>query len=179
MKKVVECEQSKQTEATFDLKPVLFGPRHDKTNKMSVHPAKTQISLGIRQVWSESSLSAWRKLGSLATHWAQAKTLIRLGGCPGWSESSLGAQSFCWFCHEAAQFSQFSNVASALGTATPMKTNENSIIPFSKAMKGLYPIQIQFKSRLSFNSAWEDRINWLQHMVDSIMQGTVIIVSLR
>ena len=32
-----------------------------------------------------------------------AKTLIRLGGCPGRSESSLGAQSFCWFCHEAAQ----------------------------------------------------------------------------
>ena len=31
-----------------------------------------------------------------------AKTLIRLGGCPGWSEPSLGAQSFCWFCHEAA-----------------------------------------------------------------------------
>ena len=23
---------------------------------------------------------------------------------PGWSESSLGPQSFCWFCHEAAQF---------------------------------------------------------------------------
>ena len=33
-----------------------------------------------------------------------AKTLIRLGRCPGWSESSLGAQSFCWFCHEAAHF---------------------------------------------------------------------------
>ena len=45
-------------------------PRHKKTNKMSVRPAKTQISLGIRPVWSESSLSAWRKLGSLATHWA-------------------------------------------------------------------------------------------------------------
>ena len=43
-------------------------PRHDKTNKMTVRPAKTQISLGIRPVWSESSLSAWRKLGSLATH---------------------------------------------------------------------------------------------------------------
>ena len=27
----------------------------------------------------------------------------RLGGCRGWSESSLGAQSFCWFCHVAAQ----------------------------------------------------------------------------
>ena len=33
-------------------------PWHDKTNKMSVRPAKTQISLGIRPVWSESSLSA-------------------------------------------------------------------------------------------------------------------------
>ena len=30
------------------------------------------------------------------------KTLIRLGGCPGWSASSLSAQSFCWFCNEAA-----------------------------------------------------------------------------
>ena len=40
---------------------------------MSVHPAKTQISVGICPVWSESSLSAWRKLGSLATHWAHSE----------------------------------------------------------------------------------------------------------
>ena len=26
--------------------------QHDKTNKMKVHPVKTQISLGIRPVWS-------------------------------------------------------------------------------------------------------------------------------
>ena len=77
-------------------------PPHDKTNNVAVRPAKTQISLDIRPVWSESSLSAWRKLVSLATHWAQSKTLIRLGGCPGWSESSLGALIF-WFCHEVAQ----------------------------------------------------------------------------
>ena len=42
--------------------------RHDKTNKVTVRPAKTQISLGIHPVWSESLLSAWRKLRSLATH---------------------------------------------------------------------------------------------------------------
>ena len=30
----------------------------DKTNKVAVRPAKTQISLGIRPVWSESSLCA-------------------------------------------------------------------------------------------------------------------------
>ena len=34
-------------------------PPHDKTNKMTARPAKTdQISLGIRPVWSESSLCA-------------------------------------------------------------------------------------------------------------------------
>ena len=38
--------------------PVWSAPRHDKTNIMSVRPAKTQISLGIRPVWSESSQCA-------------------------------------------------------------------------------------------------------------------------
>ena len=37
---------------------VTFEPQHDKTNKMSVHQAKAQISLGIRPVRSESSLCA-------------------------------------------------------------------------------------------------------------------------
>ena len=46
---------------------------HDKTNKMTVRPAKTQISLGFRPAWSDSSLSAWRKLGSLATDWAHSE----------------------------------------------------------------------------------------------------------
>ena len=36
-----------------------FEPRHDKTNKVTVRPEKTQISMGIRPVWSESSLCAW------------------------------------------------------------------------------------------------------------------------
>ena len=37
-----------------------FEPPHDKTNNVAVRPAKTQISLGIRPVWSESSLcSKW------------------------------------------------------------------------------------------------------------------------
>ena len=35
-----------------------YEPRHDKTNKVTVHPAKTQIRLGIHPVWTESSLCA-------------------------------------------------------------------------------------------------------------------------
>ena len=34
-------------------------PRHDKTNKMSVHPAKTQISLGIHQSYQSSLCAQW------------------------------------------------------------------------------------------------------------------------
>ena len=64
-----------------------------KHTKWHVCPSKTQTSLGIRPVWSEFSLSAWRKLGSLTFFERTMKDLIRLGGCPGWSESSLDAQS--------------------------------------------------------------------------------------
>ena len=37
--------------------------RTTKSTKWPVRPAKTQINLGIRPVWSESSLCAWRNLG--------------------------------------------------------------------------------------------------------------------
>ena len=59
--------------ATLRHKNTINEPRHDKTNNVAVRPAKTQISLGIRPVLSGSSLSAWRKLGSSATHWAHSE----------------------------------------------------------------------------------------------------------
>ena len=74
---------------------------------MSVRPSKTQISLGICPVWSESSLCAQWVDKDPVFFLRTAKTLIRLGWCPSWSESSLGAQSLCWFCHEAAQIMKF------------------------------------------------------------------------
>ena len=42
-----------------------------KQTKWHVRPVKTQIRPG--WCWSESSLSAWRKLGPLATHWAHSE----------------------------------------------------------------------------------------------------------
>ena len=57
-------------------------PRHDKPNKMAVRPAKTQISLGMRPVWSESSLSAWRNLWFSATLWALCKDSDQTGRMP-------------------------------------------------------------------------------------------------
>ena len=60
----------------------IFEPRHDKANKVRVCPGKTQISLGIRPVWSESSLSAWRNLGPLATYWAHSEDPDQTGQMP-------------------------------------------------------------------------------------------------
>ena len=57
-------------------------PPRDKTNNVAVRPAKTQISLGIHPVWSESSLSAWRKLGSLPSHWAHSEDSDQTGRMP-------------------------------------------------------------------------------------------------
>ena len=56
-----------------------YEPPHDKTNKMTLRTAKAQISLAIRPVWSETSLSAWRKLWSLATHWAHSEVSDQTG----------------------------------------------------------------------------------------------------
>ena len=64
-------------------------PRDDKTNKMSVRSAKTRISLGIHLVWSESLLSAWRKLGFLATHWMHSED------CSDWVDAQSDL-SLCW-----------------------------------------------------------------------------------
>ena len=53
-----------------------------KPTKWPLHPAKTQISLGICPVWPESSLSAWRTIGSSATHWAQCEDSDQTGRMP-------------------------------------------------------------------------------------------------
>ena len=70
---------------------------------MTLHPAKTQISLGICQVWSVSSLSAWRKLGSLATHWAHSEDWSDWADAQADLSLCWEHMPFCWFCHVVAQ----------------------------------------------------------------------------
>ena len=75
---------------------------HEKNNKVACAHSKDSDQPGPHTVWSESSLSAWRKLGSLATHWVHSED---------WSDwahaqadlSLRGVHtSFCWFHHEVA-----------------------------------------------------------------------------
>ena len=72
-----------------------------KPTKWHVRPAKTQISLGIHPVWSESLLSAWRNILSSVTHW------VHWEDWSDWVDAQASLRwahrSFCWCCHEAAQ----------------------------------------------------------------------------
>ena len=57
----------------FDVWVVRFEPPHDKTNKMACEPSEDSGQPGHPHSlisFGQPSLSAWRKLGSLATHWA-------------------------------------------------------------------------------------------------------------
>ena len=71
-----------------------------KPTKWYVRPAKTQIRPpSLIRVYAVRT----KKAMVLSYPLSAQLRLIRLGGRPGWSESSQGAQSFYWFCREAAQ----------------------------------------------------------------------------
>ena len=53
-----------------------------------------------------------------------------------WSESSLGAQSFCWFCHEAAQFSVYIFCPAFLCTLQVLKW---LVLVFERDCRGIFP----------------------------------------
>ena len=56
-------------------------------------------------VWSESAMSAWRKLGSLATHWAHSEDWSDWADAQADLSLRWAHMPFCWFCHDAAHLS--------------------------------------------------------------------------
>ena len=62
----------------------------------------------LRSTWAsaqsdQSSLSTWRKLGSLATHWAHSEDWLDWADAQADLSLRWAHMPFCWFCHEAAQ----------------------------------------------------------------------------
>ena len=55
---------------------------HKKTTTIGLCFMASFIFNSIHPVWSESSLSAWRKLGSLANHWAHSEDSDQTGQMP-------------------------------------------------------------------------------------------------
>ena len=81
--------------------------RVTKPTKWPMHPVKTQISLGIRPVWSESSLSAWSNIGPLTTYWVHSEDSDQTWRMPRLIWVFAGHTSFYWFCRAAALISQW------------------------------------------------------------------------
>ena len=73
-----------------------------KPTKWHLRPAKTQISLGTRQVWSKSLLCAPRIDKDLMLLHADSEASDQTGQMPRLIRVFAGCTSFCWFCHEAA-----------------------------------------------------------------------------
>ena len=69
-----------------------------KPTKWPVRQVKHQIIQSIDPVWSESSLSAWRNLGSLAIHWVHSEDWSDRVNAQADLSIHLVHMSFCWFC---------------------------------------------------------------------------------
>ena len=78
-----------------------------KPTKWHVCPAKTQISLGIRPVWSETLL--YTQLVAKDPSFLHADSKDWLDWANAQADLSLcwAYMPFCWFCHEAAHFVPF------------------------------------------------------------------------
>ena len=81
---------------------LLYEPPHDKTNIMTVRPAKTQINLGVRPVWAASSLCAQWVVKDPSFLHADSEDSDQTGRMPRLIRVFAGHMSFCWFCQEAA-----------------------------------------------------------------------------
>ena len=97
-----------------------FEPRHDKTNKVSVRPAKTQISLGVRmkKPWTLSyPLSAhWR----LWSDWADAQADLSLR----WAHTHF----VCFVMRRLICCLAFSQSPGSIPTGAEFPTGNNVIV---------------------------------------------------
>ena len=135
----------------------LFELPHDKTNKMSVPPAKTQISLGIHPVWSvlvvcmkkpwvlSYPLSAQRRLWS---DWADAQADLSLR----WAH-----KPFCWFCHCVVFI--HSNYPCRKGIVICSQNQQQNNFSWWRHTIRFFPFSCQQGQSSSKKSFWTSAIN--------------------
>ena len=136
-----------------------------KPTKSHVPSAKTQISLGICPIWPQSSLSTWRKLGPLATHWAHSKDSDQTGWMPrliwvfaghtvillflSWGGSNLLLLS----CKNGNEPSSFKHASAAIqwGKTSESLSEASSSSPYCVSEQWrLWPDCVDVQARLSF-----------------------------
>ena len=110
---------------------------------MTVRPAKTPISLGIRPVWSESSLCAqWVAKEPSFLH-ADSEDSDQTGRMPRLIWVRWAHMPFCWFCHEAAHI-PFQLVNKEMFWVVTEIVNESNLVKRMKIMKHFIKIASKF-----------------------------------
>ena len=99
-----------------------------KPTKWPLHPANIQISLGICPVWSESSLCAWRNIGSSATHCAHCQDFDQTG----WLVLSWGGSPYLFLWTYPARIAQDPRQSTAMTLAWNEKYHKIPKIPHTK-----------------------------------------------
>ena len=132
----------------------------------------------LRSAWAtarsdQSSLSAWRKLGSLAIHWAHSKDSDQTGRTPGWPESSLGSHHFVGFVVRWLIYIRFIIATDLENEQRHDKTNKMSVRP-AKISLGIRTVWsesslcaqwvakgIRFLHADSDQTGWMSRLIWV------------------
>ena len=125
MKTFSSCEDI-YTVPDHQSSPRTTEPPHDKTNKMTFAPSKDSDQLGhppslirvftvrMKKHWvlsyplsTAKTLSDWADAqADLSLYWAHRPWLSDWAD----AQADLSLYSFCWFCHEAAQFNSSTNL---------------------------------------------------------------------
>ena len=130
-------------------------------DKMTVHPVKTPISLGIHPVWSVVDVHSMGSQGPKLSSCRQWR-LITLDGCLRWPKSSLGAQVilFVWSC--CGSFVFFANVFSCAGNLRQWWKTEK--IQFVAAL--LHPSSHTWQLSALWNYSKSFALQWHYYCID-------------
>ena len=109
---------------------IWYEPPHDKTNRMILRPAKTQISLGIRPVWSEFSLCVQWVAKDPIVPYADSEDSDQTGRMPRLVWIIAGRLChfvvFCLFLTWGGWYNQFRRHASRCGVRSVSSTSNNT-----------------------------------------------------
>ena len=120
-----------------------------KSTKWYVRTAKTQISLVIRPVWSESLLSAWRRFESLATHKAHGRD----------SDHASRIRRLMWvFAGRKGNLVVMSCSSSLISEVSTKSTYYSNIVFPYWSDKAMTSVKVELESRVS----WESFFSTLQ-----------------
>ena len=143
-------------------------PSHDKTNKMAVAGSEDSdqpgrppslirvFTLGIYPVWSQSSLSPWRYIGSSATHWAHCEDWSDWADAQADLSHRWAHRSFCWFCHVVAQ------IMSRLTCISQLRQPSQNYLPVFHQVPLYVPLHMcEVEVEMLYHRSWYIQWVWL------------------